>query len=347
MAKRMKSKIQPAEQTMTFSTTTIPSGGSADFYVDLSQCASIVNRRFYRQGLNWAVSSIKIISGGFTGSVQVCKLPNSWIMSNAWEKSFRAWQHMVKDALVGGESNKPKFLDFKIYADQDHFTAGVGSNLLPIDSEGSEAEPGEWNYSKIHIPSGELILPQVQGGDATQPEDSVTCYIKAVGGNTFGTTNVVSLIDGYANSRALPHNRTPNNPPDMQDVHGDSPENWIQALYNDGSLQNTDVLTDLDTENNETPYPIVSMADGQGGYYNDTMYPGGGNQLSALSLHDHNSITTTTVGSETISKGGNFPCGLIKFQVTSTADSAHNLVFQIDLVPGSHRGYLAESMMEM
>ena len=94
----MKSKIQPAVQTMVFSTSTIPSSGSGTFYIDLSQCASLLNRRFYRQGLNWAVSSIKVMTTAFQGSIFVNKLPNTWVMSNAWEKSFRAWQNMIKNA---------------------------------------------------------------------------------------------------------------------------------------------------------------------------------------------------------------------------------------------------------
>ena len=60
MAKRKyskMSKIQPAEMTLNFVTDTVDAGTVGNFYIDLSQCASIVNRRFYRQGINWAVSS--------------------------------------------------------------------------------------------------------------------------------------------------------------------------------------------------------------------------------------------------------------------------------------------------
>ena len=106
MAKRMKSKIQPAVYTLSFKTDTIPAAnrttgepGKSEFYIDLSQCASLVNRRFYRQGLNWAVNSIKVMSGGFEGIVATHSLPNTWVMSNAWEKSFRAWQKMIKNAV--------------------------------------------------------------------------------------------------------------------------------------------------------------------------------------------------------------------------------------------------------
>jgi len=74
-------KIQPAVQTLTFR---IPQGtsGLEKKFIDLSQCASLVNRRFYRQGINWAVSSMKLNSTEFTGRLVVSKLPETWIMSN-------------------------------------------------------------------------------------------------------------------------------------------------------------------------------------------------------------------------------------------------------------------------
>ena len=143
MAKRRmngkRSKIEPAVMTLYVPTSSV--GGvtsSITEYIDLSQVASLVNRRFYRQGLNWAVSGIKVLSQtGFVGSITCAKLPNTWVMANAWEKSFRAWQRMNTEALSEAESVRPRFLDFKVYADSDHHTAGYGGNLLPISLDGT------------------------------------------------------------------------------------------------------------------------------------------------------------------------------------------------------------------
>ena len=72
---RKGSKIQPAVQTFTFvSEVTGPT-------IDLSQCASLMNRRFYRQGINWAVAGFKFASES-PGRITVSKLPNTWVMSN-------------------------------------------------------------------------------------------------------------------------------------------------------------------------------------------------------------------------------------------------------------------------
>jgi len=80
-------KIQPAAMTLSFAT---PDTSGGRYYIDLSQAASLANRRFYRQGINWAVAGIKVISAK-SGTFSVGKLPNSWVLSNSWEKSFRAW----------------------------------------------------------------------------------------------------------------------------------------------------------------------------------------------------------------------------------------------------------------
>ena len=144
--------MEPAVQTLTFNLPVVPAGTTATLYADLSQVASLVNRRFYRQGINWAVAGFKVLTGaGSLGSVTVSKLPNTWVMSNAWTKSFKTWQKMNNEALAETESIRPKFLDFKIYADSAHHVAGYGANLLPISLNGAYAA-GEWEASKIHIP---------------------------------------------------------------------------------------------------------------------------------------------------------------------------------------------------
>ena len=154
------SKIQPAVQTLTFAFTATGGNSLTANYIDLSQCASLINRRFYRQGINWAVAGFKFLTASsFAGQVSVNKLPNTWVMSNAWEKTFRAWQRQQREALDDGmqESIKAKFNDFKIFADPTHLSAGVGANLLPISvgdhAVAGIAAPGEWEISQIVIPN--------------------------------------------------------------------------------------------------------------------------------------------------------------------------------------------------
>ena len=144
MARRMSNKIQPAEMTLLTATSTVNAGATGNFTIDLSQCASLMNRRFYRQGLNWAVAGFKILtSAGVTGNVTISKLPNTWVTSNAWEKAFRAWNKQQMDAIdeAGAESAVAKFRDFKVFADVEHVSAGIAGNLLPYDSQQPVAQP--------------------------------------------------------------------------------------------------------------------------------------------------------------------------------------------------------------
>lgn len=354
MAKRMKSKIQPAVLKLNFlmqkytppeepgapgAYQTIPSGQFATRFIDLSQVASIVNRRFYRQGLNWAVSHFKLTTPKDCDII-IQKLPNTWVMSNAWEKSFRAWQQMIKNATdeQGAQSLKGKFLDFKVFADKQHHQLGVGGNLMPRSiqydtilqsSTISTATPGQWDMSTVQVPT--------VGTGANSNWDLI-----AVGPNNPGLgssgNNAKSLIVGYANSRALPNIADPNTPDDA----GNLGDNWIMSLFTEGTDQDPSVIDMLEVTGDQAPYPFEND-----GTHTDTMYPGGETQLPTLEIHEISTVTGTTVGGMTTLPGGNFPCGLIAITVANTSDTAIAPGLEVTLVPGNHRGYLAESMTEM
>ncbi len=330
--------------TLSFNLSPSSFNNAVTDYIDLSQVASLLNRRFYRQGINWAVAGFKMISAsGFEGSVVVQKLPNTWVMSNAWEKGFRAWNRMNKEALEEQPSIRPKFLDFKIYADATHHASGFANNLLPFNYTSgigavNTAVEGEWSPSKV-------VHPVAAG--ATEGA-TIESEIIAVGPSYPGVSpatgfNAVSLIEGYAASRALPDVLDPNVPLDSADTDNATPENWIGAMFNEGTEQTADVLADMISENNIAPYPF----EGDGTSI-DTHYPNGANQLPGLEIHSLDTVSATTIGATTRIKGGNFPCGLIAISnFQSSAGGPYPTLLQIDLIPGDHRGYLCEPMTEM
>jgi hypothetical protein len=333
-------KIEPAQLTLTFKSEVSPAGIPIRSIIDLSQCASLANRRFYRQGLNWGVAGIKILSVS-SGQAWTYKLPNTWVMANAWKKSMSTWAKMNREALAEAPSVKPRFLDFKVFMDSIHHTAGFAGNLLPmtISQAGGLVSPavvGEWESSKMFIPDTTSATGQAYDRE-----------LIAVGGNYPGPgasgMNAVSLIEGYSASRLLPAVLDPNAPDDAALVDGPFPENWISATFNEGTQQTDDVIDVMITENNIAPYPFEND-----GAHFDTMYPGGANQLVGLQNHDVSNIystsATTSTGVARI-KGGSFPCGLIA--IDWIPDVASNIIIQVDLIPGSHRGYLAEPMQDM
>ncbi len=322
MARRRtsRSKIQPAVMTMTFATST--SGASTEF-IDLSQVASLMNRRFYRQGINWAVAGFKF-SSLKGGTVNVSKLPNTWVMSNAWEKGFRHWHKQQREAVeASSDGVMAKFNDFKVFADADHKSSGIANNLLPVSIDvggvAGIANPGEWEASQIVIPNFNVV------GNNIEP------YVIAVGAADLAVDPTqFSLIEVYANSRSVPQSPDPAVPAGVTT----GGENIYRQMFDVG-MDDDQVMDNAVGKNDELPYP-------------QTHYPGGDTQLPGLEWHDfaqiYNTSATTNVGITTI-KGGNFPCGLIR--IDWSPDESANLVIQIDLIPGNHRGYLCEPMTEM
>ena len=322
MAKRKSnpkhtSKIEPSVQTLAFGLT-IPVGIS-NFTIDLSQTASIMNRRFYRQGLNWAVSGFKIRTvGPGIGTVAINKLPNTWVMSNAWEKGFRHWNRQQKEALEeSSEGVRARFSDFKIYADDIHLAAGVGNNLLPFDSAGNSALPGEWQMSQI-------VVPNHLGVAGTNIEPLITAVGDA---NLLTDPTKFSLIEAYANSRSVPQSPDPKVPTGVTS----GPENIYRQMFDVGADDDM-VMDNAVAKNNDLPYP-------------QSDYPGGGTQLSALLPHDATDLSATTISGSSYLKGGNFPCGLIRIAAQSA--EGFSAVLLVDLIPGNHRGYMCEPMTEM
>lgn len=344
---KKRNKIQPAVQTMTMQTPSVFAGGQESFYIDLSQIASIANRRFYRQGINWAVAGFKFqsVAGGI---IQVCKLPNTWVTSNAWEKAFRMWNKQQMEAVddAGAESTVAKFRDFKVFMERNHVEDFVAAgedlnatNLLPIASSAAglfTAAGGEWDPSQIVLPNA---LPDASGTEI-DPSEYV---LHMVGENSFAVVSPnfegsKGVLEGYADSRAYPQSPDPVSPSPA------SAQNWMRLMFDVGN-DNADVLANVSDRNDELPYPQVD-------------YPGGQNQLQGLQIHDITQIYSTSDGTNigvTRAKGGNFPCGLIRIDWLPSAVvlepgeplPEYPLVVQVDLVPGNHRGYLCEPMTEM
>ncbi len=331
MAKRKYSmtkpkKLQPAVQTIYF-TKTLSANAQETMYLDLSQIASIMNRRFYRQGINWAVAGFKMLTDSSSG-ITISKLPNTWVTSNAWEKAFRAWNKQQMEAIedAGAESAIARFRDFKVFADTDHVDKYIANgldlnatNVLPEDLSATVYGTGEWEPSQIVVPN---VLADGTGSTVDPAE-----YVLHMTGvnNHIGQSR--GIIEGYADSRAFPQSPDPVSP-----TIG-SGQNWLRDMFDVGN-DNSEITNNATDRNDELPYPQIP-------------YPGGETQAPTLELHDLADVTGTTVGAQTRLKGGNFPCGLIRLDLRNRTASSASYAFTIDLVPGGHRGYLCEPMMEM
>jgi len=323
---RRPRKIEPAVTKMFFS---VPL--STTSFIDLSQCASIVNRRFYRQGLNWAVAGFRIHSASTTtGTVTFFKVQNTWMASNAWHKGFALWNQMNEQVLDDQPSIKPRFHDFKIALDTDHIAAGsptFTNNLIPYveDKAGVQTSftQGEWTRSLIEIPNV-VTTPGVP-----PIPDTIETVGYAVKMHGDDTSSSKALIQGYADSRSVPTEPDP-----VTQAGADT--GWMNAVMDVGD-SHEEIAYNLQTIGEDLPYDQME-------------YPGGGANGAQPEVHAISYLTQTTVGGMTQVEGGNFQCGLVKI-VPALSDVASPALTAVDLevilVPGSHRGYLAQKMQDV
>lgn len=332
----MAAKIQPSVLTLNFRQT----GNSG--WIDLSQSASIVNRRFYRQGLNWAIAGITIQDrsttpvSGTNNSIRTEILPTNWCVSNAWEKSMRLWLKQQNDALreSGQESIAAKFRDFKIFMDTAHYDDFVSNgynlnatNLLPRNAVGTFL-PGEWQPSQIVIPNSDT--------DASGSEvDPTEHYLHMVGTVGVGTAAAGSagMLAGYAFSRSVPQSPDPVVDPRVNSTIGTEDEyNWMRNMFDVGN-EDQEVLENASQRNNDLPYDQLE-------YPNTGLNPTSG----GLQLHNEQFLTVNSLANRVSVPPTSVPCGLLK--ITKGSDIG-DLDIQIHLVPGHARGYMTQPMTDM
>lgn len=314
-------KLQPAVMQMELQ---IPTGVS---YIDLSLCASILNRRGYKQeNLSWAVSSFEFLgNAASSGTVALAKLPETWVYDNAYQKSRALWHKMNDQVLDEEPSIQGKWHDFKIYLDDNMRQQTIQDALNPTgkiltprdidgnftagDFAGAVSPRTEWQYSQLTIPN--------DGGAGV----AVDYHLHAVGPNTVSSKG---LIAGYARSRSRPQAQDPNVP---------TTESWMTDLFDVGD--NLEELRDIIVEDNDrAPYPI-SPEQTSGDFY-----PGGSAELPTAQIHGFCQFSATTVSAKNRIQGGMFQNGLIL--ISNSTDGVVNCL--VHMIPGSNRGYLCEAM---
>jgi len=319
----MPRKQDSAVLTFNFEleTTLSPVGGVN--YVDLSQCASILNRRFYRQGKNWAVAGFRF---SYTGrddiNIDIRSLPTTWVVSGAWMKAFKSWQDQQNMALKASDSmdTKARYNDFKVFMDSAHQLNGVANNLLPQSPGGTLAAGGAGNTPYL---TGEWVASQVVIPNAGGPGIPGEFELHMLGASVATSK---SILGGYAFSRAKPFSPDP--------VAPDVGTSWLNQM-DDQSESNPDIIDNALDNNDDLPYD-------QNTYPNQLATNGGVPQL-----HRSLSFTSTTIGAHADVAGGQFPCGLIQIVHDADLTGDESLTMQVFLVPGDDRGYLLQDMKEM
>lgn len=299
-------KVQPAVLNIKFQ---IGQGNTR--FVDLSQAASIVNRRFYRQGLNWAVAGFTVTTAANQfGDITISKIPQTWCASNSWHKSYAAWNKQQIDALkdAGALSTRARYRDFKIHASALHENTGFAANATPVDVTGAAFSLGEWQPSQVVIPNTAGVV-----GDTDE------FHLHMVGADiptSFG------MISNYSVSRAVPQSPAPDNL---------NPESgFLSEMFNVG-MDDSEIVQNATDTNDELPY-------------DQDHYPGGGTNAPQLEVvHETTLVASNWNSTSRKLSGTNVPCGLL--EIINGVDGP--IDFFVHLVPGEHRGYMCEPMQDM
>ena len=133
--------------------------------------------------------------------------------------------------------------------------------------------------------------------------------------------SAVVIAISPTNSRSVPQSPDPVVPGQVL-----NDDNLYRRMFDVGD-NSDDVLDNVAGKNDELPY-------------DQNVYPGeiGDQAEFVCSIRLANSQSQTQVA------GSNFPCGLVQIDTTALEGPVQ---FIVHLVPGTHRGYLAESMVEM
>lgn len=314
----MAAQLQPVQTKFIFDL----GAASGTYYLDISQIVSLANRKFLRQGMNWVVSNIEYWSDGNSQMV-VSKLPDTWMMANAWVKSFKLWQESQDQVLdIEGRDILGKYADFKIFLDSAHQVSGVANNLLPFGFD--NVVPGatcKWDPSTYQVPNDPI------SGTTTEYN------IHALGASTAVS---VGAISGYAASRARPQQNDPNV------VDSLTAEDWMTALFDVGENLE-EIREDIEDDNDSPPY-LLGAPGSQLEYY-----PGGTLQASTDQSFYQDILVTRSATSLNADSTGSFlaPCGLIKLVINHAVGPPAQQAIFLELSPGPVKGFLAQPMQEM
>ena len=301
--------MQPAQTVLSYEVT------NGTSYIDIAEGLSQVNRRAYRQGMEYAVGKV---SFGYAASPQTIlnvglscfTAGNTWVVHNAWKKAYAHWIAQQRRARrLIGQSAKPTWEDFKVYLDDAH-RAGTSLGVLAGDS--GAVGTGEWDYSRLIWEADDASIDEV--------------YLHLIGGNV--STTDWGLILGYQESRATVQ-------PEDPDLPADYSNNMYAFLAQDENAVADEVAQNMEDENDEPPY-------------DQDDYPGSDTNSDAPWLQDF-AFASTSVPVAVV-PGFVAQCGLIKFTLEAHnttnggLETAPTTLVQVHLVPGNYKGVAALPM---
>ena len=281
----------------------------------------MTNRRLYRQGRDYYVKKVTVISkdtiaglypsavpGGFSqqdaGRISVSTAGDAWPLRNAWHRGFKVWNMMNKDAGINLAGDiKATWSDFKVYLSD---TMRSATMAIPIDNGNNAVLGDEWTYTQLVTPDG------------TTGADPFYLHLLGDHNGGAGSRTSVGLVKSYGESRATMSADSPN-------VPGEASSDPLVNVFDFGTTAD-DVVDDLEGDNDNPPYDLAS-------YVGDDL-----NMPKPIVVQD----STLSSGSTSMS-GFNAVCGLLEFEIQSPiANDVYSVL--IELAPGKYRGIKAETI---
>lgn len=305
MAAKKKSKT-PALRYLRYEMTMSGTPGTeVSAFIDLGRDLSRVNRRLYRQGRDYHVKKITVVSSDTPNGgnrISFSTVHDTWVTRNAWRRGFETFKKMQTEATKGISGDvKGTWHDFKVYLSPDHRT---GTLLNPLDNGGNQWDAGEWIYSKLVTPDG------TTGAD----EFELTLIGDHVG--AAGSRTSVGLIRSYGESRATVQGTDPN-------VTGNASDDPLVNIFDYGTIID-EVIDDMESHGDAPPYDT-------------TNYPGGANNGQKPSVVQD----TCIVDGKSVVGGFNAIAGLIEVEAKSSLPN-DVISILVELAPGNYRGVAAE-----
>ena len=307
MASRKKSKT-PAVRYLRYELTNSGQGGTeTSHFIDLARDLSRVNRRLYRQGKDYHVKKISVVSSNtpnLGSRISVSTVPANWVSYAAHSRAFETWNKMNKIATdqIAGDI-QGTWADFKVYMSLDGRSATLAN---PLDNGGNAYDAGMWVYSQLVTPDG------------TTSADTFDIHMLGDHSGSVGNWNSVGLIRSYGESRATVQGGDPNVPT----LASDDP---LVNVFDYGTSID-EVIDDLELSNDFPPYDVDE-------------YPGDdSNGPKPAVVQD-----TTLMDGRATMAGFTAFCGLLEFEISSPVENDVYSVL-VELAPGKYRGIHAEAL---
>lgn len=325
-------KLQPVERLVNLKISSTSYG-----IVDTAFCLSMLNRKAFRQGMEYAYEGIEVFGDlGSSVNLKMYRLPHGWVTSNAWTKAFRMWKQMQNDAkdISGTSSMEARYNDFKVYFNEAHWSydfSGIAGELLkPLEAitkaEAQNVDAScvqDWEYSRF-------VVPQ-DGGSATTLEFNGGM----IGDDASGTPGYRGMIKAYAESRRRPFPVDPN-----VVTSASYPDGGLYSAMSDVGSTMTDVMDNVVEFNNSPPYVLAS----QNSLHE--FYPGGSNPGSSNGILHDTFIIRSGNSAYGTDQCGPFSayCGLLIFD-NGTNDN--DVYLKLKVAAGPYKGVMARPMQDV